>query len=114
MTTRLKASLIATLAALPFVLLATAMWFRGNVDPFAYYVFYLRDHIYMMGAPLTLLLPLYAHNVRSLEPQDTWWGALLTGLLFIGQWIIWAQIIVSLARRCSLRKANSHVDQTTP
>lgn len=99
MSIRLKASLIATLAALPFVLLATDMWFRGNVDPFAYYVFYLRDHIYMMGAPLTLLLPLYAHNVRSLEPQDTWWGALVTGLLFILQWVIWAQLIVWIKQR---------------
>lgn len=101
MSVRLKASLIAILAALPFVLLATHMWFRGNVDPFAYYVFHLRDHIYMMGAPLTLLLPLYVHNVRSLELQDTWWGALVTGILFILQWVIWAQLIVWIKQRCS-------------
>lgn len=107
MSIRLKASLIVALAALPFVLLATKMWFDGNVDPCAYYVYDLRDLIYMMGAPLTLLLPLYAHNVRSLEPQDAWWGALCTGLLFMLQWIIWAQVGISIARKIASRSKAS-------
>lgn len=99
--TRTKATVCAVVLALPCVLLAGDMWLKAiDAGPGSYYLYFLRDRIYWLGAPLTLLLPLYTHHVRSLGPEDALLGAYMTGALFVFQWIIWAQLLLIVWRKC--------------
>lgn len=101
MNVRTKASLIAAGCALPFVLLAALMWVTESQKSYMGFGYQVGDSIFSLGAPLTLLQKVYVSHCGYLRASDHWWAIPAMGLLFIAQWIIWAQILVSVVRRFS-------------
>jgi hypothetical protein len=49
------------------------------------------------GYPLTRIINIFA-SPGGLQDGDTWWAVPFLNLLFLFQWIIWAQLIVSIGR----------------
>jgi hypothetical protein len=53
------------------------------------------DFVYWLGAPLTCLLFLYVKLVGPLTRENHWWAIPVMSGLFLLQWVIWAQLIVT-------------------
>jgi len=111
-----RATWFATALALPFVLLGSAMWISaswssdvvrrvelyGCADPMYHY----------LGGPLTHIVYVFT-PAGTLETSDNWWALPLINALFVAQWIIWAQLIVLVARllkRMRIRTASEATD----
>jgi biotin transporter BioY len=105
MRTRLKAALVAFVFSLPFVIAAGSFAQKAatSTTP-GYYYSFLSALIYLLGSPLTLLIFGFIKYVRPLDYADNWWAIPAMSGLFILQWIIWAQLLVSVARRFSRRE----------
>jgi uncharacterized membrane protein len=105
---RWKATLVAIVLALPFILMAWSMWSAGaKAQEPGYYSYFLGGLIYLLGSPLTLLIFLFIRFVRPLADADNQWAIPVMSGLFLLQWVIWAQLIVTVmnARR---RKRTPH------
>ena len=59
----------------------------GCADPLFHYI----------GGPLTHIVYVFTSD-GLLETSDNWWALPLVDSLFVAQWIIWAQLIVLIAR----------------
>jgi len=58
----------------------------------------LSDGLYLFfGYPLTRIINIFAHP-GGLNDKDNWWALPLLNLLFLLQWIIWAQMIALIGR----------------
>ena len=99
MKLRTKASLIALFCAVPFIVVATTFWHLENQKGFMGYGYWVGDKIFHLGAPLTLLMDFYVHHTGPLKPSDDCWATPAMCILFIIQWIIWAQLIVWIRQR---------------
>jgi hypothetical protein len=88
-----RAIWIASIAALPFVALASWLWYVGATDRSMPDAYISGDLIYMLGYPLTKIMWQFHPNDR-----DMWWAIPLADALFILQWIIWGQLIAYLIR----------------
>lgn len=94
---RWKATLVALAVALPFVLAAGSMWSAGaKAQEPGYYSYFLGGLVYLLGSPLTLLIFLFIRFVRPLAAADNQWAIPVMSGLFMLQWIIWAQLIVTV------------------
>ena len=96
-----KATRVALALSLPFILLGSSMWITatwssdlvrrvelyGCADPMYHY----------LGGPLTHIVYVFKPD-RLLETSDNWWALPLIDALFVAQWIIWAQLVVLVAR----------------
>lgn len=105
---RLKATLVAIVLALPFILMAGSMWSAGaKAQEPSYYSYFLGGLIYLLGSPLTLLIFLFIRFVRPLADADNQWAIPVMSALFLLQWVIWTQLIVTVmnVRR---RKRSAH------
>ena len=96
-----KATWCAIIAALPFILLGSAMWTMAtrSSDPVRRVELYgCADPMYhYLGGPLTHIVYLFTPT-GTVETSDNWWALPLIDGLFVAQWIIWAQLIVLVAR----------------
>ncbi len=103
---RWKATLVAIVLALPFVLMAGSMWSAGaKAQEPGYYSYFLGGLIYLLGSPLTLLIFLFIRFVRPLAAADNQWAIPVMSGLFLLQWIIWAQVIVTVIQFVRRRRA---------
>lgn len=71
------------------------------------------DGLYLrFGYPLTGIIHIFTGS-SGLRDADSWWALPLLTILFIFQWVIWAQLIVLIARvfrhlwRCALPTPSS-------
>ena len=113
---RRKAAIIAAVSALPFVALGSYLWLSGvryGVGTFeAENTFLLGDFVYMLGAPLTLLVWVpYLFFGHVLSVREYWLALPLVNILFMLQWVIWSQLLAKLSEaprftRISPRKEN--------
>ena len=101
MKPRPKASIIAFLCALPFIGIAASYWHLESRNAFMGYGYWLGDQIFNLGAPLTLLMDVYVHRAGPLKPADDRWAIPVMCILFVVQWIIWAQLILWIKQRLS-------------
>ncbi|HEY6246303.1 MAG TPA: hypothetical protein VIX17_20290 [Pyrinomonadaceae bacterium] len=96
-----KATWCAIAVALPFTLLGSAMWIMATFssDPVRRVELYgCADPMYhYLGGPLTHIVYVFT-PAGTLETSDNWWALPLINALFVAQWIIWAQLIVLVAR----------------
>ena len=94
---RIKAALLAAIISLPLILMAGSLWSDGAkaTEP-GYYYYFLGGLIYLLGSPLTLLILLFTHYVRPLAAADNRWAIPVMNGLFLLQWIIWSQLIVTV------------------
>jgi hypothetical protein len=97
-----RAALIACIAALPFIALASYSWVRAATDKSfpAYEADLFGDLIYVLGSPLTLLvLGIPYCTGLYLDHEYDWLWIPLVDSLFVVQWIIWAQLISRVAEQ---------------
>ena len=100
MKVRIVASLFAILLALPIVLTAGHMW-RIAEGPASYmgFEYAIGDFLYWLGAPLTALRVVYTSFYGPIQRENIPQAILVLDALFILQWLIWTQMIISLYRR---------------
>jgi len=95
-----KATWFAIAMALPFILLESFMWLTApSLDPVGRMEVYgCSDPMYhYLGGPLTHIVYVFTTD-GLLQTSDNWWALPLVDSLFVAQWIIWAQLIVIVAR----------------
>lgn len=105
MKARIKATWIAGLCGLPFVLLASALWCAEAGDSYMGFGYVAGDKVFSLGFPLTALQFVFGHYVRPLSAADHWWAIPVMSGLFLLQWIIWAQVIVTVMQFIRRRRA---------
>jgi hypothetical protein len=97
-----RAALIACIAALPFITLASYSWVKAATDKSfpAYEADHFGDLIYLLGSPLTLVvlgIPYYAGVY--LDHGFDWFWIPLVDCLFVLQWMVWSQLISRIAEQ---------------
>jgi hypothetical protein len=109
MRPNLLATLIATSAALPLILLADFAWMTAETSPAPHPIdnYVVGDQIFSLGWPLTQIILRPALSGHYLTTSDHWWAIPSLDLLFLLQWIIWGQVVVwiisfakSIFRKC--------------
>lgn len=111
-----KAGLFATLAALPFVSVASYFciraYFEAQWPEQAWLFWYLGTTIFLLGSPLTFIYAVLMPYIASFLMWTI--GNVLSFLvipvyvlLFVCQWIIWSQLIVMVWRRFKKRRGFS-------
>lgn len=104
---RLKVSMIVVVAAIPWLVAAARCWIRESERGYLGEGYLAGDGIYRLGAPLTLLMNCYVKWRQAyLGDADLWWAITVLSVLFIIQWIIWAQLGISVVRRMRNRRRN--------
>jgi len=97
---------MAIVCGLPFVLLAGKMWdMAGGPGSYMGFEYAIGDFIYWFGVPLTGLRVIYTKCAGPLHRADHWWAIPVMSGLFLLQWVIWAQLIVTVMnvrrRKCA-------------
>lgn len=97
-----KAILIATIAALPILALASFFWISAR-EPSVYSdtIYAFGDGLFQLGFPLTTTLfsALLKISGGRFTRDSELWVLPLMNLGFLIQWIIWSQLIVFIYRR---------------
>ena len=97
-----RAALIACIAALPFIVLASYSWVMAATDKSfpAYEADHFGDLIYLLGSPLTLVvLGIPYCTGLYLDHGFDWLWIPLVDSLFVLQWIVWSQLISRIAEQ---------------
>ena len=97
-----RAALIAFIAALPFIVLASYSWVKAATDKSfpAYEADHFGDLIYLLGSPLTLVvLGIPYFTGLYLDHGFDWLWIPLVDSLFVLQWIVWSQLISRIAEQ---------------
>ncbi len=101
MTLSKLATRCAVLLSAPVILLASFIELVATLstDKVAKIESYeIGDSLYLsLGYPLTWIVNIFS-NGGGLKDRDNWWAIPLFNILFLFQWIIWAQLIVLIGR----------------
>jgi hypothetical protein len=96
-----KATWFGVAAAVPFILLGSAMWMMAtwSSDPVRRVELYgCADPLFhYLGGPLTHIVYMFTTD-GLLKASDNWWALPMVDALFVAQWIIWAQLILLIGR----------------
>jgi hypothetical protein len=96
--TRIRVGVIVL--ALLLLAFADYCWITAESSPSAAESYFLGDAIFKLGWPLTQVIFTFPDWAgRDLIPADHVWAVPLVDILFITQWLVWAQLIIWLIHR---------------
>jgi hypothetical protein len=93
----IKAAIIAMLAALPIMTLATFFWIRARVPSvYSDTIYSFGDTLFQLGFPLTTVLFTTLLDILGgkFTRESELWALPLMNIAFLLQWMIWSQLIV--------------------